>query len=357
MRTRATLAAGLWTAGVCVVSCNSGSSPPGALGNTEPSEAPDGGGDSRSLAPADAAPDDDAPDSNVLTDATGTDSAGAEMRPGDGPANDAPGQVDVVRLGPRCDPTHAWMSPSLPTPWVPQAGFGRFGGVGADELTIAWTSAAGTIYVADRAARGSAFGAPTTIDTTSIPLAVDRVALDATGMVVFAVSADRTKFIAFSRSGAGAAWAASAPLQFANVHAMASAEVGGQFSDPVLGADGLSFFYVLASSGALPVLYESKWDVQADAWTTGLALPNSELSSADAGTPTHASGVSSDALTLFYYDGVTAKERAAWRDTPSSPFVRFADLPGLFEAAPNYRCDALYFQATDPGGAGVFIAQ
>ncbi len=341
--------------------------PPGALGSTSPSAETDGGAGPPPPAPDAAAAAEATLDGGAPTDARGDDSEQdasrwSDVQSIDAPANDgqpidAPGPADGALAGPHCDPAHAWIAPAARIPSLSQATFGRFGGIGADELTIAWTSAAGAVYVADRAARGGAFAAPTTIDTSSTPLAADRVALDATGMVVFAVAADRTQFIAFTRPGVGAAWSASAPLQFANVHAMASAEVGGQFFDPVLGADGRSFFYILSSTDGPPVLYESKWDAPADAWSIGVALTSPELSSADGGTPTYATGASSDALTLFFHDGASAHQRAAWRDTPTSPFVRFTDLPGIFEAAPNYRCDALYFQGTDSGGAGAFIAQ
>lgn len=273
-------------------------------------------------------------------------------------ANDATGPApeDAAPAVPRCDPAHAWRA-SLRIPSVTQAGFARFGGVGADELTIAWTSSDGTIYVADRSVRGSPFADPSAIDTTSTPVAADRVALDATGMVVFAVSADRTKFVAFSRGGAGAGWASSPPLQFVRIHAMASTEIGDQFFAPVLGADGRSFFFGLASSGGIPVLYESEWDVQADAWTTGVPLANPELSSTSVAGQTYATGASSDSLTLFFHDGVTGLERAAWRDSATSAFAHFTDISAIGEAAPNYRCDTLYYQGTDPADAGAFIAQ
>jgi hypothetical protein len=302
----------------------------------------DGGVDSPSLA---------------STDAEDTD-ASAEAQPSDAPVNDRPALVDVgAPSGPRCDPTHAWTSPPLRVASVPQASFGRFGGIGVDELTIAWTSTAGTIYVADRSARSDPFGAPSTIDTTSTPVATDRVAIDPTGMVVFAVSADRTKFVAFNRAGVGTTWGATAPLQFVNVNAMASAEQSSQFFDPVLGGDGHSLFYVLASSSGPPILYESKWDAPHDAWTTGAALGNPEFASVITLSPTHATGASSDARTLFFYHGPSGQERAAWRDSATSPFVQFVDIPHILEAAPNFRCDTLYFQGTSSDDAGAFIAQ
>ncbi len=331
---------------------------PGALDDTRPHPVADAAAAdaaSTDVASPQPPPEDGARNAAVAVDAEDGETAMDEP-PIDALADDASLPADAPHSAPRCDPTHRW-SASLRIASVPQAAFARFGGVGADELSIAWTSADGTIDVADRAARGAPFGDPSAIDTTSTPVALDRVALDATGMVVFAVSADRTKFVAFNRAAVGAAWLPSVPLQFDRIHSMASTEVGDQFFAPVLGADGRSFFFALTSSGGTPVLYESKWDVQADAWATGVPLANPELSSANGAAPTYATGASSDALTLFFHDGVSGLERAAWRDSATSAFSRFTDIATIGEAAPNDRCDTLYYQGTDPGDGGAFIAQ
>jgi hypothetical protein len=79
-------------------------------------------------------------------------------------------------------------------------------------------------------------------------------------------------------------------------------------------------------------------------WTTGKALPNAEFASTSATARRRATGASADGRTLFFYDEVAGKERAAWRDSIASPFVTFVDMPGMTEAAPNHRCDTLYFQ-------------
>jgi hypothetical protein len=370
VRTRWTSLA-LGVAGVWAAGC-SPSTPASSLGDTTPNRPVDSGGDSPPLSSMDGAPSDNTGSADgastdaASADATATDSAGM-LSPTDAtaPATDG-GSSDAGQLGadggpppaPRCDPTHVWTS-TLRIPSVPQATFSRFGGVSFDELTIAWTSATGAIYVADRAARGGAFAAPSTVDTSSTPVAADRAALSATGMGIFAVAAGRTTFLAFNRARAGAAWSASVSPQFANLSAMAAGELGGQFSDPALGADGVTFFYVLASSTSAPVLYESKWDAPSGSWTTGVALANPAFASPNATSTTYATGASSDGRTLFFYDGTTGQERAAWRDTVSSPFAQFVNLAGISEAAPNFRCDTLYFQGTDAdsGGAGVLIAQ
>jgi hypothetical protein len=235
-------------------------------------------------------------------------------------------------------------SPAAIIASLEQTSFGRFGGISAGETVIAWTSPAGAIYVADRPQRSQPFSSmPSVLDTSSTPVANDRVALGSTGLQLFAVSADRASFVAFHRSNVASAWAASATLQFANVDAMAGVDSGGQFSEPVLGADDNSFFYLLTPAAGSPVLYESRWDASRGAWTTGNALSNPELASASATSRRRPTGASSDGRTLFFYDEVGGQERAAWRDSVSSPFVMFVDTPGMTDAAPNHRCDTLYF--------------
>ena len=137
---------------------------------------------------------------------------------------------------------------------------------------------------------------------------------------------------------------------------MASAEVNSRFSDPVLGGDANSFFFVLTELGSPPVAYASTWNATAHTWSTGVPIP--ELAVGDAGSPMRATGASSDGLTLFFFhDGVSGNERAAWRVTVTSPFTQFVDEIPVPQAAPNFGCTTLYFQGSDSTGSGAFVAQ
>jgi hypothetical protein len=178
-------------------------------------------------------------------------------------------------------------------------------------------------------------------------------------VVLFAVSADRRRFVAFNRTSVGSAWSASTRLQFASLDAMVTTEGGGQFSEPVLGVGGGSLFYLFGLPGALPALYESKWDSLQHTWTAGVALANPDLAIVTPTVRRRPTGASSDGRTLFFFDETTGQERAAWRDAPTSPFVQFMNITGIAEAAPNDRCDTLYFQSenSEAGGAGASIAR
>jgi hypothetical protein len=278
--------------------------------------------------------------------------------------SDAGVSISTTSLASRCDPSHAWAPAkriaSLATSSATT--LGRFGGISRDELKVAWTSAAGGIYVSARNARAADFGSPIQVATSSTPVADgDRVALAPDGVELYAVAAARTTFIVFD--GSSGSWSASptSALRFANINAMIT-ETHGLFSEPVLGADGNSFFFLLTptASGAPSSLYESKWNAQQHVWATGTVLPNPELTSNDPMKRHRATAASSDGRTLFFFDetaGASGQERAAWRASATAPFTQFADVSGMFEAAPNYRCDTLYYQGSDSMGPGVFIAQ
>jgi len=369
-------------AGVAVwlaAACSPGSPP----GDTTPIPTTDGGGDARAVGAAGADASDGPPadtsggdargdaasgpaDAGTV-DATSRDGASSDAGPRDAAVNDGAGDggpladatesgADSGSAGPVCDPTKTW-APVMAVASVPQDSFARFGGIGVDELTIAWSSATGAIYTADRATRGTDFGDPIVIDTTATPVAVDRVALSAAGFAVVAVSADRTKIVGFDRMGLFASWSPASPVQFQAVNGTASAEQGSAFSEPVLGGDGTSLYFLLTTAGSPPVLYESTWDVASKEWLMGVPLPNAEFASSLTSIA-YATGASSDGLTLFFRDGATGNERAAWRDTVASPFTRFVDMTPVPEAAPNFLCTTLYFQGSgDAGGAAAFIAQ
>jgi hypothetical protein len=262
----------------------------------------------------------------------------------------------------QCVRGHAWATAPA-TPW--ESPVTRFGGVSSDELTIAWTASADDaggplVEVATRLQPTDGFGPPTSLPMPPQGVAPDRVALDPGGFSLLAVAADRTSLVAFARadSDASSAWSQFTSDQFASVAAAAS-DTGSSFYEPALGLDG-SLYYVLGSSSGLH-LYQSTWNAVQHAWATGVILATSvageDLSSPDVDHLRRPTGASGDGLTLFFFDGVTGHERAAWRDAPTVPFSHIEDMAAVAEAAPDPRCDRLYFQQSASGASGVFTAQ
>jgi hypothetical protein len=81
-------------------------------------------------------------------------------------------------------------------------------------------------------------------------------------------------------------------------------------------------------------------------------VSNPQLSSVDSTHRRRPTGVSSDDRTLFFFDEVSGKERAAWREAPSAAFGVFGDLSVAPEGAPDEACRVLYYQGMD-ADAGV----
>jgi hypothetical protein len=246
---------------------------------------------------------------------------------------------------------------------IASAQFGRFGGISANALTVAWTDSSeagtGAVYVADRPGATAAFGAPVQLDTGTMQV-TGRVAVAPTGLGLVAALADGSSFAGFVRLSTSSPWVPSSGDEFAAVAAM-RAETGGTFSDPVLSLSGRSFFFVLALTGRPPALYESQRGPSAQAWGTGQALSDPTFAAVpgDAGMPApykvaRPTGASSDDRTLFFYDEVKGRERAAWRDSPVSAYAQFIDLPFLPQAAPVEDCLTVYFQGMDAAGPGLF---
>jgi hypothetical protein len=328
---------------VLAAACNSTTEPPADLGERDGSTVADAGGPR--------------PDGTTGADAMSPGDGGAEGGREGGETGPAPEAEAGEVFAPECLQSSTWSSLARVTSIAP-ASFDQFGSISANALSVAWTTAAGEVLVADRTSTTGSFGTPAPVagaDAGSA-LAGDRVALDPTGSELIATLADRSSFTTFVRAGAGQPWASGGADQFKYVSATIS-ESGGAFSQPVLSADGLSLFYVLVIAQNPPVFYESTWDASNKAWNLGNPLPNTDFAIASASQLRRPTGASSDRLTLFFFDEVAGNERAAWRLTPTSPFTFFEDLPNLPEAAPDADCNILYFEGMDAAGEGLFTAQ
>ncbi len=303
-------------------------------------------------------------DSGVVTDTglradvvTAKDTGSADVVP-EGASDD--GGNEAGPSLPECSETATW-STIASVSSVPSASFARFGSISASEQTVAWSDSTGAVFIADRSGPGVDFGAPAALPAGPKPLANDRVAVNPTGTELVATLADGSSFTTFLRPSQGQPWQAGSVAPFVIIAATIS-ESGGAFSEPVLSADGLSLFYLLAIGNHLPVFYESAWDATTKTWALGTPLTGPDFGITDATQLRRPTGAASDRLTLFFYDEEAGNERAAWREFPTSPFTFFEDLPLVPEAAPNGDCLTLYFASgadseAEAGAAGLATAQ
>ena len=247
-----------------------------------------------------------------------------------------------------CNPSASWtLTTRIPSTSTPE--FVRFGGISADELTIAWTGATGDAFVATRTARDSEFGPPRQVN--SLALAADRVALSPTGAYVIGVSADRKNLVSFELANDD--WKATEGPEFGMLRM--SSESDATLSDPVLGSDKRSLYFV-RTIGNVSSIYSSMWDGAARAWAAPSSLDNAELTAA-AGHAMRPTGASRDGRTLFFFDESMKMERAAFRPDVDAPFDFFTTIGSFVGATSNLGCTALYYEDRDATGNGVFVAR
>jgi hypothetical protein len=226
----------------------------------------------------------------------------------------------------------------------------RFGAVSADELSVVWTTSKGDVYLTERDKNPGAFSGMTKINT--VALAFDRAAMSPDGLLVMAVAKDRGSLVEYRRPTRADAFESIDAGDVATLQVLF--EGGGVISEPVIGIDGASFYFLMEMSGGPPVLYESKWSSANTAWGEPQDFPNAELASSDASHRRRPTGGSSDGRTLFFYDETGKVERAAWRATPGAPFDYFQDIGDFDDAAPSPDCKLIYFTGNDGDGAGLF---
>jgi hypothetical protein len=303
-------------------------------------------------APADAGDAGPATGGDASDGGDGGDGASAGDA-GDAGADDAGDGGGVVDAGPPLCAGKSWNTAS-PTKWI--TGVHRFGGITPDELTIAWTSDASTIWVASRQVLTDSFATPyTSVSTATAPIADDRIALAPSGLTIVAVAPDRSTFVEFANQSG--TWSAAPSDPFVNLEAMAM-DGPGQFFEPMLGADG-NFYYLLAPLGTnagAPTMYQSTWNGSQRAWNTGIALTDTDLASHGLAMRRRPTGATEDGRTLFFFDEVAGFERQATRDQGATTFSAFADLAAFPEAAPGGRCVRLYF-VTGTGASAAISSQ
>jgi hypothetical protein len=306
--------------------------------------------------PASGGPEGGVDASGILTEAGGVlddgriDSGSDDATDG---AFDGEGGSVIVVPPPVCPVSSTWSTITRVTS-IASSGFDRFGGIAPDELTVAWSTAAGAIFTAERTSTSAPFGTPVQLDPGTLLLANDRVALpDNLDLIV--TLADRSSFVSFIRASVSDPWKPTGRHEF-RIMSATILESGGAFASPVANAYGDSLAYLLTDGPvAPPVLYESTWSIPMNAWAVGIPPGNPEFANTMATPVRRPTGVSPDQLTLFFFDEIAGKERAAWRTTRKAPYDKFVDLPMLPEAAPAGDCLSIYFHGSDMSGQGLFV--
>jgi hypothetical protein len=330
----------------------------------------------------------------------GTDAASDAAVPIDAPApplDATPADVNYDALAPGpsvCSPSVHWSTGT-------RLGFSasaRLLAITPDEKTVVWSQTTGTTavyYVADRASPSAAFDAPVAIAPFANLDPSQGLAIASDGLTIVGVRATHTGFSQITRSSAqdpfhgsgriplpppvvpvvdagpppaldgsvsdaavrdaappdaGRIAESDATIEVADETPLASLNLfAEQFGEhdraPVLSFDGASLYYNGDEVGAGTVKV-AHLDASSR-WGNAEVLSGDLLSSTGPAwkLPT---GISTDGLTLFYFDLSNATESVAFRTVTGVPFDTVVALGAYPDAKPTAACSALYFtQGTD----------
>jgi hypothetical protein len=207
-----------------------------------------------------------------------------------------------------------------------------------DELTLLLlhVTSVGEAMIADRADAGDDFGPPE-------PVGIDGVVgLSPDGLRVIVRALDGSLEEA-TRPGPGEAFGAPSAGDFSALNAAAASD-GLTLSAPVIAPDDRTLYYLAVSLDGTDYPLHVSTRSGAGAWPVGTAVQSCQLKSFQGFNPVP-TGVSSDGLTLFFWDSFYGTARAAFRESAGGPLVWFDDLGTLVAAQPNTACNRLYYSA------------
>ena len=243
---------------------------------------------------------------------------------------------------------------------VSTAGDDQLAAVTPDELTLAWVTGAegsAVVHYVDRADTASAFGAEKILAAPMAGgLAFDRTALAPGGLRIGVLHADRQSFTEYSRNTRNDAFTEVGAGTFAALNDIGAAFTdGSKFGEPMIDSNDRAMIFSIYGGASANTVWIGARVLSGDSWQASYASMAPELQ-AQNGKRRRPTGLSSDVLTLFYWDEVTSVERVAYRNGPVAEFTTFADIGAQAGAGPNLACDALYYQATGTAGLDLFRA-
>ena len=236
-----------------------------------------------------------------------------------------------------CDPLAVW-GPAMEVP--ANAGSPpQFLSVTPDELTIASASQTlmGTLFtVSERAATTEPF-----TEGQYLPLR-GYVTLSPDGLRLIGLAEGQASYFEITRTLRDGVFGEPVPGPFTAINADAEAN-GLTFSGGALSADDRTFFYLAFDDGPNTDPLRVSVRTGSEPWPVGVPIVACEFKGYGGTLVRTPTGVSADALTLFFFDGARGLERAAFRPTVDDPFVFFTNLADRNLAQPNTACDRLYF--------------
>jgi hypothetical protein len=275
---------------------------------------------------------------------------------------------DAPMSEPLCNPGAKWSDP------VPVAGIPTFVTqplitLTNDELSVAWVVAAGgsqgSVSVADRSSRTSAFGLPTAVvpivfgpppdgggPPVSLPgsntyFAFERVALSGDGLQLIGVAVGGRHMARFTRSMRGEAF--NPQPQEADLEGLSrTLNPGERLGDPVLSNDGKDLVYSRYGNDAMASVWESSAPA-GQTWPNGIPSYGPPLLMSG-GARKRPTSLSLDRLTLFVWDDATSSAFGVFRNYSTGTFNAMQSAGARFSVQAGGECTTLYFVAQSPSG-------
>ncbi|HEX7668353.1 MAG TPA: hypothetical protein VF395_02160 [Polyangiaceae bacterium] len=227
-----------------------------------------------------------------------------------------------------------------------------FGSVSDTEQTLAWMSVVNgvpTLRYADRGSPDLPFNPAGNIAIAGAYYAAERPALSHDGTRLVVVRADGKGFGEYTRTALyGSFTGTASEASFAALNAQGDLFASDErFGDPQLSSDDRTLYYSKYDSRSRQTVY-AVTRTAGGSWSVGSPVEGAPLMGS-CGRRMHPTGISSDQLSLFYWDEVTQTERVTFRSAVGAPFAGVIDLGAHPHAQPNATCQRLYYSA--PGEA------
>jgi hypothetical protein len=248
-----------------------------------------------------------------------------------------------------CAADSAW-GPGTPIPTASTPDRDLFGSISDTEQTLAWMSIVDgvpTLRYADRDSPNVLFNPAGSISLSSGYYATERPALSPNGTRLLVVRADGKALGEYTRTALYSSFTATASeASFAALNSQGLLFADDErFGDPQLSSDDLTLYYSKYDSRSRQTVY-AVTRAPGGSWQIGSPVEGAPLTGS-CGRRMRPTGISSDELTLFYWDEVTGTERATFRAAVGAPFAGVIDLGARPHAQPNAACTRLYYSAPD----------
>lgn len=240
----------------------------------------------------------------------------------------------------------------------------QLGSLSGDDLNIAWLAVSAdagpdpVIHYANRHYPTDPFSSALLLDPGSDADLDAGIAFSLDGLRLVVVRPDRKGFTEYSRNSVDDPFSTSpSETQFDTLNAQISHYLppGALCGDPLISADDLTFYFsvygVNDTSGDYGgyvsdhTIYASTRDPYVS-WPSAEALQGEPIE-AHCAARRRPTGISSDQLTLFYWDELSDSARAAFRPSIDEPFDGAIELGDRPFVRPGADCTTLYYSGTD----------